>query len=112
MNASIPLKPAVFHILLALADRDSHGYAVMQAVREQSGGRVPMQTGSFYRHLSKLLDGGLVAEAARKRADDDPRRGSYYRLTPLGQKVLASEKQRLTDLVAAMGGLKAIKKLQ
>src|SRR5688572_4176579 len=110
MNTSTPMKPAVFHILLALADRDSHGYAVMQAVREQSGGRVPLQTGSFYRHLSKLLDGGLVAETARKRADDDPRRGAYYRLTPLGQKALAAEKQRLTDLVAAMGGLKTVKK--
>ena len=109
MNLS-PMKPAVFHILLALADRDSHGYAVMQAVREQSGGRVPLQTGSFYRHLSKLLDGGLVAEAARKRAGDDPRRGAYYRLTPVGQKALAAEKQRLTDLVTAIGGLKAIKK--
>ena len=110
MNASTPMKPAVFHILLALADHESHGYAVMQAVREQSGGRVPLQTGSFYRHLSKLLDSGLVAEAARKRADDDPRRGAYYRLTPLGQKALVAEKQRLTDLVAVMGGLKAIKK--
>jgi hypothetical protein len=62
--------------------------------------------------LSKLLDGVSSPKAARKRADDDPRRGSYYRLDAAGQKVLASEKQRLTDMVAAMGGLKAIKKLQ
>ena len=112
LNTSTPLKPAVFYILLALADRECHGYAVMQAVREQSNGRVPLQTGSFYRHLSKLLDGGLVAEVARRRADDDPRRGAYYRLTALGQRVLAAERQRLTDLVAAMAGLKALKKVQ
>ena len=59
-----PLKPAVFHILLALADRESHGYAIMQAVREQSGGHVPLRTGSFYRHLSKLIRDGLVVESA------------------------------------------------
>lgn len=55
-----PLKPAVVHILLALAEGECHGYAIMQAVREQSGGRVPVQTGSFYRHLSTLLANGLV----------------------------------------------------
>ena len=55
-----PLKPAVFYILLALAERDSHGYAVMQAVRERSAGQVPLGTGSFYRHLAQLIDDGLV----------------------------------------------------
>ena len=59
-NSSPPLKPAVFHILLALAEEDRHGYAIMQKVREQSGGQIPLQTGSFYRHLSKLIEAGLV----------------------------------------------------
>ena len=79
-----PLKPAVFHILLALAEGATHGYGAMQAVREQSGGRVSVGTASFYRHLSRLMDDGLVAEAAARPADDDPRRGTYYRLTPRG----------------------------
>ena len=57
------LKPIPLHILLALADGDSHGYAVMQAIREQTGGSLDVQTGSFYRHLGTLIDEGWVAEA-------------------------------------------------
>jgi PadR family transcriptional regulator, regulatory protein PadR len=96
------MKPIALHILLALADRDSYGYAVMQAIREQSGGQIPVQTASFYRHLGKLMDDGLVAEAPSRRDGDDPRRGAYYRITPRGRQALADEKQRLTDLVAQM----------
>jgi DNA-binding PadR family transcriptional regulator len=99
------LKPAAFHILLALGDGDSYGYAVMQAVRHGSGGRVPLSTGSFYRHLGKLIDGGLVAESAVRPTGDDPRRGTYYRLTPLGHRVLAEERQRLLSLVEAIDEL-------
>lgn len=100
-----PLKPAVFHVLLALAEGATHGYAAMQAVREQSGGRVSVGTASFYRHLAKLMDDGLVAEAASRPADDDPRRGAYYRLTPRGMRVLAAERTRLAALVAAIDAL-------
>ncbi len=71
------LKPTALHILLALADRDSHGYALMQAIREQSAGQVAVQTASFYRHLSKLMEEGLVAEAAGRPAEDDARRSVY-----------------------------------
>ena len=100
-----PLKPAVFYILLVLAGRESHGYGVMQAVREQSGGQVPLRTGSFYRHLARLIEAGLVSEAATRPAGDDPRRGTYYRITPRGQRVLAAERERLAALVAALDGL-------
>jgi DNA-binding PadR family transcriptional regulator len=104
-----PLKPAVFHILLALASpRDAHGYAIMQAVREQSGGRVPLQTGSFYRHLANLIDDGLVEESARRR-QEDPRRGTSYRLTPLGRQALEREREYLSGVVAALNGLRARK---
>jgi PadR family transcriptional regulator PadR len=96
------VKPIALHILLALSDRDSHGYALMQAIREQSGGQVPVQTASFYRHLAKLMDEGLVAEATGRREADDPRRGAYYRITGRGRQVLAAEKRRLLDLVAQM----------
>ena len=108
MDISTPLKPAVFYILLALADHDRHRYAVMQAVRERSQGLVPLRTGSFYRHLSKLIDAGMVAEASRRPADADPRRGAHYHLTPRGQKLLAAEKQRLADLAASMGALRPV----
>jgi DNA-binding PadR family transcriptional regulator len=100
-----PLKPAVFHILLALAARDNYGYAVMQAVRKASDGHVPLSPGSFYRHLAKLMDDGLVVEAAPRRGGDDPRRGVYYRLTARGHSVLADERRRLAALVAAIDGL-------
>lgn len=96
------LKPIPLHILLALADGDSHGYALMQAIRARTSGSVAVQTASFYRHLGKLIDEGWVAESTTRREGDDPRRGTYYRLTPRGRQVLAEEKRRLTDLVAQM----------
>ena len=100
-----PLKPSVFHILLALAGGERHGYGIMQTVRDQSGGRVPMQTGSFYRHLARLIDEGLVAETPA-RGQRDPRRGTYYRLTPRGRQALERERQYLAELLAAMGSLR------
>jgi len=101
-TAQTTLKPAVFHILLALAEGDSHGYAIMQAVREQSGGRVPLQTGSFYRHLSQMIDRGLVAEAPPPKHAEDPRRGTHYRITPRGRQALELERQHMAALVASM----------
>lgn len=105
LDMSAPLPPAPFHILLALAEGASHGYGILQTVREQSGGRVPLGTGSLYRHLSRLIDAGLVAETpADRRAD--PRRGTYYRLTPRGRQTLADERDRLAALVRALDGLR------
>jgi DNA-binding PadR family transcriptional regulator len=102
-DISPALKPAVFHILLTLADAPAHGYAAMQAVRERSG--VRLSTGSFYRHLAALLDDGLVEEAPGP-PDDDPRRGVYYRATARGRLVLARERDRLASLVAAFDALR------
>ena len=95
----LPLKPVVFHILLALATGEAHGYGVIQSVREASTGRIRLETGGFYRHLRKLLDQGLVAETESRPADADPRRGAYYRLTTSGREVLAAESRRLSELV-------------
>ena len=100
-----PLKPAVFHILLALADGDSYGYAVMQAVRQSSAGAVPLRTASFYRHLAKLIETGVVAESFESRPGDDPRRGTYYHLTRHGHRLLTEERHRLASLVAAVDHL-------
>jgi DNA-binding PadR family transcriptional regulator len=102
-------KPAAFHILLALADGDNYGYGVIQAIRDGSGGRVPLSTGSFYRHLSKLMDDGLVTESTVHRVGDDPRRGAYYRLTALGQRVLKDERQALLSLVAPIDELTPVR---
>lgn len=97
----LPLKPVILHILLALAESELHGYGVMRAVREQTGGRIRLQTGPFYRHLRRLLDADLVAESGSRPADDDPRRGAYYRLTSLGREVLSAEASRLAAVVSA-----------
>jgi DNA-binding PadR family transcriptional regulator len=96
----LPLKPVVFHILLALAEHDSHAYGIIQSVRERSSGRLHLETGPLYRHLTKMLDGGLIEESANRPADIDPRRGSYYALTKLGRNVLYAESQRLDRLIA------------
>lgn len=101
MDMLPPLKPAALYILLALKARDMHGYAVMQVVRELSAGRVPLQTGSFYRHLALLIDAGLVAEVTGRRPAD-PRRGTDYRLTPRGRQALDTERRHLADLVAVL----------
>lgn len=102
------LKPTALHILIALADGDSHGYALMQAIREQSAGQVTVQTASFYRHLGKLMDEGLVAEASGRPAVDDARRSVYYRITPRGRRTLEAEKHRLTELVAQLNKVRTI----
>jgi DNA-binding PadR family transcriptional regulator len=101
MDISHPLPPAPFHVLLALLSGPSHGYGILQVVREQSAGRVPLGTGSLYRHLSRLIDAGLVEETDAERGAD-PRRGTYYRLTALGRRVLAEERDRLAGLVRVL----------
>lgn len=93
-------------ILIALAEEPAHGYAVMQDIRERSGGSVRASTGSFYRRLSVLIDEGLVEETAGPKSDD-PRRGAYYRITARGRQTLAQERDRLAAVVAAVDGLRA-----
>ncbi len=99
IETHLPLKPAVFQILLALADRERHGYSVLLAVRESSGGRIRLETGPLYRHLKKLLDCGLVREF-REESPQDPRRGCRYALTDLGRQVLRAESARLDQALS------------
>ena len=96
----LPLKSVVFHILLALAEEESHGYGVIQNVRERSQGRIQLETGPFYRHLRKLMGDSLVEESTNRPVDADSRRGAYYRLTELGTDVVTVEGRRLAGLVA------------
>lgn len=100
-----PLKPVVFHILLALAKQELHGYGVIQAVRAQSGGRIKLETGPFYRHLRKLIADGLVVESDSRPEDDDPRRGAYYRMTERGREVVGAEGRRLAELASLTADL-------
>jgi DNA-binding PadR family transcriptional regulator len=95
----LPLPAAQFHVLVALTDGDRHGYAIMQAVEESSGGVVRMGPATLYGTLKRLVDLGFAEELARQpKATDDARR-RYYRLSGLGQRVCAAEADRLARLV-------------
>ena len=96
----LPLTPAVFHILLALADGERHGYAIMQSVAEATEGKVTMGPGTLYGTIKRLLEGGLVEEHEERpdpALDDERRR--YYRLTGLGQAVASAEARRYDTLL-------------
>ena len=98
----LPLTAAVFHVLVALADGDLHGYAVIKDVSTRTGGRVVLGTGTLYGIVKRLLADGLVVESKRRPAaaiDDERRR--YYRLTPFGRGVVTAETARLEAMVAA-----------
>ncbi len=92
-----PLTPAVFAILLALADGDKHGYAIMKEAHTPQGGRVPMGPGTLYGTLDRLMRDRLVEESGM--SDDERRR--YYRLTANGRAILAAEAGRLDAAVAS-----------
>ena len=96
------LTPAVFHILLALADGESHGYGIMQDVERFTNGETRLGPGTLYRSIQRMLVDGLIEElsiALHDETDEDRRR--YYRLTPKGLSVATREAQRLADLVDA-----------
>lgn len=97
-----PLTPAVFHILLALADGDKHGYAIMKDVENQTSGRLKLGPGTLYGTIKRLLAAGLIVEIdERPDPDLDNERRRYYRLTALGRKLAMEENQRLMQAVKA-----------
>jgi DNA-binding PadR family transcriptional regulator len=96
-----PLTPLSLQVLLALADEDRHGYAIIKEIARQTQGKLQPGTGALYTAIQRLVDDRLI-EASRRRAgaaDDDSRR-RYYRLTAQGRAALASETERLTELLA------------
>ena len=96
----LPLTPAMFHVLLALADGEKHGYAILQEVTRRTDGRVRLSTGTLYGLVKRLLGEGMVEERGRRPAGEaaDPRR-RYYRLTPFGRRVARAEAERLETVV-------------
>src|SRR5690349_5207106 len=93
----LPLTPAIFNILLALADGEKHGYGIMQEVTQQG---LKLGPGTLYGSIKRLLEDGLIEESDERPdpAHDDERR-RYYRLTELGQRVAGAEAVRLESLV-------------
>jgi DNA-binding PadR family transcriptional regulator len=96
----LPLPSATFHILLALADEDRHGYVIIQDVAERTGGAIRLSAGTLYRSIQRMLQDGLIVEPRERPArEDDDRRRRYYRITSLGEAVARAEARRLADLV-------------
>ena len=99
-DGQLPLTPAVFHILLALADQDRHGYAIILDIADRTDGAMRLGTGTLYTAISRLLEQGLIEESdERPAADEDDERRRYYRLTPFGRDVANAEARRLAALV-------------
>lgn len=100
VDSLLPLPTAVFHILIALADRDRHGYSIMQDVSARTGGKVQLSPGTLYSSIRRMLEQGLIEELAESpdpSSTDERRR--YYRLTRFGRRVAAAEVDRLNALV-------------
>ncbi|HSY58761.1 MAG TPA: PadR family transcriptional regulator [Terriglobales bacterium] len=96
-----PLTPALFHVLLALADGEKHGYAILKEVARRTGGRVQLSAGTLYGIIKRLnAEDWIVESNKRPVAGLDDERRRYYRLTELGRRVAVSEARRLEELLA------------
>ena len=97
----LPLTPAMYHVLVALADDEQHGYAIIKSVARHTNDSVVLSTGTLYGILKRLLAEGMIVESGRRppAARDDERR-RYYRLTDLGRRVAVAEAERLEKMVA------------
>jgi DNA-binding PadR family transcriptional regulator len=96
------LSPQAFHILVALADRDQHGYGIMQDVAERTGGKLRLSAGTLYGSIRRLLEQGLIIElreSQRPEKQENDERRRYYRLTPLGRKAAKAEVRRMAELL-------------
>ena len=96
----LPLSPTLFHILVALADQDRHGYSIMLDVSARTRGKLKLSPGTLYGSIKRLLEDGWIVELDERSApahDDERRR--YYRLTPLGRAVARAEAVRLDEVL-------------
>jgi DNA-binding PadR family transcriptional regulator len=100
VDALLPLPAATFHILLALAKEDRHGYAVIQDVEQRTGGEIRLSAGTLYRSIQRMLEQGLLRETRDRPAPElDDERRRYYRITPFGEAVARAEARRMAELV-------------
>lgn len=100
-ESHLPLSPAMFHILLALADEERHGYGIMLEVKFRTDGRVRLVPGTLYGAIKRLLEKGIIEETEERpdlEMNDERRR--YYRLSDFGLRVLSAEAERMERNVA------------
>ena len=97
----LPLRPAVLHILLVLAEGERHGYAVKQEVEQRSHGVIKMGPGTLYESIQRMADRGLIEESSKRPLpEQDQAQRRYYRLSSFGREVLEAEVTRLSEVVA------------
>jgi len=96
----LPLPSATFHILMAVASEDRHGYAIIQDIEHRTDGALRLSAGTLYRSIQRMLEQGLLMETRERPAPElDDERRRYYRITPFGRAVARAEARRLSDLV-------------
>ena len=106
-----PLTPAMFHVLLALAGDDLHGYAILKEVELRTGGKVRLSTGTLYGIIKRLLNDGLIVELrSRPTESNDDERRRYYRLTPQGRQVATAEAERMEEILSVARSRNLLKK--
>jgi DNA-binding PadR family transcriptional regulator len=99
-SSLLPLPPVTFHILLALAEQDRHGYAIIQDVERRTDGELKLEAGTLYRSIHRMLEQGLIEETlSRPTPEQDDERRRYYRITKFGVAVARAEARRLAQLV-------------
>jgi DNA-binding PadR family transcriptional regulator len=100
-DAFLPLPTAVFHILVALADKDRHGYSIMQDVATRTDGKVRLSAGTLYSAVARMLEQGLIEELRENPdPDNDDERRRHYTVTRLGRDVALAEARRLQDMLS------------
>ena len=96
----LPLPPATLHILLAVAETDRHGYAIMQDVAARTDGELRLSAGTLYRAVARMVEQGLITEVEKRRMRADDERRRYYRITRFGRRVAGAEAERLSSLLS------------
>jgi len=100
VDALLPLPPATFHILLAVADGDRHGYAIIQDIAARTDGELQMSAGTLYRSIQRMQEQGLIVESRKRpHPDEDDERRRYYQITAFGSAVARAEAGRLAQLL-------------
>lgn len=105
IRSLLPLTPTVFHMLLALADGEKHGYGIMKTVEEETLGEMQIRIGSLYGSIQRMIEAGLIEERdERPDPELDDQRRRYYGLTDFGRRVLTAESARIAQAMAVIQG--------